>query len=241
MRRQLALKKPLLEGDDVKEVQRKLGLKGKAVDGFFGTDTALRVEEWKWKNGYPENRINSTLGLPGLGLLFGEIKFPADFRQRAEARKRKPFMPRKNGIVLPLGTPVPRISEFTFVEPQGAPDNTGVRHHAGLDWFGPAGTIVRAPVAGTIIEAKPSKTTKGQVFGGTAKIEAGDRKVWIFRHVVPSVRVGERVSAGQPVAAVSRWDDGPEHAHIEIRRTNTGGRANGHFFENMLDPLPFFK
>ena len=46
MRRQLALKNPHLEGDDVKEVQRKLGLKGDALDGDFGPETAFRIEEW---------------------------------------------------------------------------------------------------------------------------------------------------------------------------------------------------
>jgi biotin carboxyl carrier protein len=237
MRRQLALKKPHLKGDDIKEVQRKLGLRGDAVDGEFGEDTAFSVEQWKWKVGYPLDRINSTLGLPGLGLLLGDIKFPASMRQRAEERRGKPFLPSKKGIFLPLRPPVPRQSEFAFVEPEGAPDKNGVRHHAGLDWFAPTGTAVRAPVAGSIIEANPGGDTKGQVFGGTAKIEARDRKVWIFRHVAPKVRVGDRVTRGQLVATVHQWDDGPEHAHIEIRKTNAGG----HVFENMLDPLPFFK
>jgi murein DD-endopeptidase MepM/ murein hydrolase activator NlpD len=237
MRRQLALKEPLLEGDDVKEVQRKLGFAGDDVDGFYGPATALRVQEWKWQSGFPANRINGALGLAGLRLLFEEMPLPADFRARAEERAGQPFLPAKNGIVLPLPPPVPRFSEFEFEEPQGAPDDDGVTHHAGLDWFAPAGTVVRAPVAGRIIEARPSVGTTGQVFGGTAKIEARDRKVWIFRHVVPSVAVGDRVAAGQAVAAVSRWDDGPEHAHIEIRITNEGG----HDFENMLDPLPFFR
>ena len=123
------------------------------------------------------------------------------------------------------------------MEPEGAPDAAGVGHHAGLDWFAPTDTLVRAPVAGKIIEARPGGDSSGQVFGGTAKIEAADRKVWIFRHVAPSVTVGQSVTAGQPVAAVHRWDDGPEHAHIEIRITNAGG----HKFENMLDPLPFFR
>ncbi len=237
MRRQLALKKPQLKGDDVKEVQRKLGLRGKAVDGFYGPDTAFRVMEWKWKNGYPQNRLNNTLGLPGLGLPFGEIMFPADFLQRAKERKGKPFLPGKGGIVFPLPPPVPRLSEFLIADPEGAPDNAGRKFHAGLDWFAPTGTVVRAPVAGKIIEAKPSRGTTGQIFGGTAKIEARDRKVWIFRHVVPNVKVGDSVSAGQPVASVSRWDSGPEHAHIEIRKTNEGG----HHIPNMLDPLKFFK
>lgn len=181
-----------------KEVPRKLGLRGKAVDGFYGPDTAFRVMEWKWKNGYPQNRLNNTLGLPGLGLLFGEITFPADFLQRAKERKRKPFLPGESGIVFPLPPPVPRLSEFLIADPEGAPDNTGRKFHAGLDWFAPIGTVVRAPVPGKIIEAKPSRGTAGQVFGGTAKIEARDRKVWIFSHVVPNVKVGDSVSAGQP-------------------------------------------
>ena len=236
MRRQLALKNPQLKGDDVKEVQKKLGLTGKAVDGFYGPDTAFLVMEWKWKSGYPENRINTTLGLPGLGLLFGDIKFPADFRRRAETRKGKPFLPTKNDVILPLPPPVPRFSEFLVPDPEGAPDNAGRTFHAGLDWFAPTGTVVRAPVAGGIIEARPSTTTSGQIFGGTVKIEARDRKVWIFRHVVPNVGVGDRVSAGQRVAAVSQWDSGAEHAHIEIRKTNEGG----HRIANMLDPRKFF-
>jgi murein DD-endopeptidase MepM/ murein hydrolase activator NlpD len=237
MRRLLSLKEPNLEGDDIADVQRALGFTGDEVDGFFGPQTALAVQEWKWRVGFPLNRINSTLGLPGLRFLFGELALPADFRARAREREGQPFLPKRNGVVLPLPQPVPRFSEYALVEPEGAPDRTGVRHHAGLDWFAPAATLVRAPVPGRIIEANPSLRTSSQVFGGTAKIEAADRKVWIFRHVVPIVRVGDSVAGGQAVATVSAWDDGPEHAHIEIRKTNDGG----HVFENMLDPLPFFR
>ena len=46
MRRQLVLKETYLGGDDIKEVQRALGFKGKAVDGDYGPDTASAVEEW---------------------------------------------------------------------------------------------------------------------------------------------------------------------------------------------------
>jgi murein DD-endopeptidase MepM/ murein hydrolase activator NlpD len=237
MRRPLSLKTPFLQGDDVKEVQRKVGLTGADCDGIYGPGTASRVEEWKFRMGFPANRINNTLGLPGLSMLHGEMPFPADFRRRAEERKGKSALPAKNGVTLPLKPPIPRFSEFAIVEPEGAPDRTGVKHHAGLDWFAPTGAIVRAPVAGRIVEAKPSRGSKGQIFGGTVKIEAADRKVWIFRHVNPSVAVGANVRSGQPVATISRWDDGAEHAHIEIRKTNEGG----HKFENMLDPLPFFK
>jgi peptidoglycan hydrolase-like protein with peptidoglycan-binding domain len=129
--RHLGIKQPHLKGQDVKEVQRKLGLRGKDVDGFYGPATAGRVQEWKWRNGFPENRITTSLGLPGLALLFGEMELPADFRRRAKQRKGKPFLPTKDGNTLPLPPPVPHFSEFAFVEPQGAPNNQGVRHMPG--------------------------------------------------------------------------------------------------------------
>ena len=44
------------------------------------------------------------------------------------------------------------------------------------------------------------------------------------------------VSAGERVATVTAWRDGPSHAHIEIWRTLSGG----YDFENMLDPMKFF-
>ncbi len=40
-----------------------------------------------------------------------------------EPTGRSRFLPSKKGITLPLRLPVPRFSEFAFVEPQGAPDN----------------------------------------------------------------------------------------------------------------------
>jgi peptidoglycan hydrolase-like protein with peptidoglycan-binding domain len=238
MRRSLSVKNPMLEGPDVLEVQVALGLTGTDADGVYGPNTAFRVQEWKWQVGFPADRINGIMGLPGIGLLLGTIKFPADFLRRATERQGKPFAPpTSKGIVRPLPPPVPRFSEFQMVDAEGAPDKNGVKHHAALDWFDPAGTVVRAPVAGTIVEAKPAKKHTGQVFGGTTKIQASDKKVWTFRHVVPSVSVGMTVTAGQPVAAVSRWDDGPEHSHIEIWKTLEGSYQ----FENMLDPLPFFR
>ena len=100
MRRQLSLKDPYLGGDDIKEVQRALGFKGKAVDGDYGPDTAGAVEEWKWRVGYPKRQINNRLGLLGLAWLFGEVPFPAHFARNAKARKGKPYAS-ANGIVRP--------------------------------------------------------------------------------------------------------------------------------------------
>lgn len=138
--------------------------------------------------------------------------------------------------VAPLQTAMPTRSEYNIADPEGAPGPRG-RVHAGLDWFAPAGSAVRAPVSGKVVEVKPSRGRSGQVFGGTVKIQGPDGKVYVFRHVDPKgVRVGQQVRAGTPVAGVTGWTEGSDHAHIEVWKTLGGGyRA-----ENMLDPLTVF-
>jgi murein DD-endopeptidase MepM/ murein hydrolase activator NlpD len=230
--RQLAIKDPMMEGEDIKAVQRKLGMRGKAVDGVYGPDTAAKVEEWKWRSGF--RRITTNLGLLGQSWLFGDADLPADFKRRAEKRKGQPFA--KKGVVRPLATDTTSQSEFRVVDREGARANDGRRFHAGKDWFAPGGSPVRAPVRGKIVEAEWSNDVTGQVFGGEVKIQAADGKVWVFRHVVPRrVRLGQTVNAGQVVANVSRWRDGPPHAHIELWKTLEGG----YDFENMIDPMRF--
>jgi murein DD-endopeptidase MepM/ murein hydrolase activator NlpD len=238
MRRQLALMDPYLAGDDIKDVQRALGFKGKAVDGHFGPDTAGAVEEWKWRVGYPKRQINNRLGLLGLAWLFGEQPLPGHFARNAKVRKGKPYAS-VNGIVRPLSSPPGFRSEFALVDGEGAPDRKGVRHHAGKDWFAPGKSPVRAPVNGTIIQARVRPTTTGQVFGGTVKIEAArGKRVWVFRHCDPSrVREGQKVEAGQVVARVTPWRDGAPHAHIEVWKS----RDADYRFELMEDPMKFFK
>lgn len=237
MRRQLVLKDPYLEGDDIKEVQRALGFKGRAVDGVYGPDTAGAVEEWKWRTGYPKHQINNRLGLLGLAWLFGEQPCPGHFTRNANARKHRPY-PSVNGIVRPLPTSPGTRSEFAYVDNEGAADRRGVKHHAGKDWFAPGGSPVRAPVAGVIVEAKVRPTTTGQVFGGTVKIEASrGKKVWVFRHCDPSVREGQAVKAGQVVARVTPWRDGAPHAHIELWKD----RNADYRFERMEDPMKYLK
>jgi murein DD-endopeptidase MepM/ murein hydrolase activator NlpD len=238
MRRQLALKDTYLAGDDIKEVQRALGFKGKAVDGDYGPDTAGAVEEWKWRVGYPKRQINNRLGLLGLAWLLGEVPFPPHFARNAKARKGKPYAS-ENGIVRPLSTSPGFRSEFALADGEGAPDRNGVKHHAGKDWFAPGRSPVRAPVAGTIVQALVRPTTTGQVFGGCVKIEAArGKRVWVFRHCDPAkVREGEKVQAGQVVARVTPWRDGAPHAHIEVWKS----RDADYRFELMEDPMRFFK
>jgi murein DD-endopeptidase MepM/ murein hydrolase activator NlpD len=237
MRRQLSLKDPFLKGEDIKPIQRALGFKGKAVDGVYGGDTAGAVEEWKWRVGYPKHQINNRLGLLGQAWMFGEEPFPPHFKRNANARKRKPF-PAENGLARPLASSCGTSSEFAIGDPEGAPDRNGVRRHAGKDWFAPGRSPVRAPVAGTIVEAKVRPTTTGQVFGGTVKIEANrGKKVWVFRHCDPTVRVGQKVGAGQIVATVTPWRGGAPHAHIELWKS----RSANYRYEQMEDPMKYLK
>jgi murein DD-endopeptidase MepM/ murein hydrolase activator NlpD len=238
MRRQLTLKDPFLAGDDIKEVQRALGFKGKACDGDYGPDTAGAVEEWKWRVGYPKRQINSRLGLRGIAWLFGEEPFPGHFARNAKARKGKPYAS-VNGIVRPLSSSPGFSSEFSLVDGEGAPDRRGVKHHAGKDWFAPGRSPVRAPVTGTIIQALVRPTITGQVFGGCVKIEsARGKRVWVFRHCDPvKIREGQKVQAGQVVARVTPWRDGAPHAHIEVWKSKDADYR----FEFMEDPMSFFK
>lgn len=141
----------------------------------------------------------------------------------------------------PLPTKMTPTSEFLTPDTEGAPARSGVRYHAGKDWFAPGNTPVVAPISGTIVEAKQSSGNVGQIFGGVVKLQQDDGYVWVFRHVQPAavIRVGSRVQPGDTIAGVVLWADKPSssHAHIEIWRTLAGG----YFFENMIDPVLYIQ
>lgn len=132
-------------------------------------------------------------------------------------------------LYFPLPTPRPRGSGgFGGYSPEGADGR-----HAGIDWFARAGTSVRAPTWGRVIEVKRGGGRTGQVYGGVVKILRPNGRVWVFRHVAPAgVRVGQRVGPGDVIARVAPWS-GPTHAHIELWRS----RGGGYRFSNMLNPL----
>ena len=226
-----------LEGEDVEEVQRALGFRGRALDGIFGPDTALAVQAWKWRFGFPKGHVNGRLGLQGRAWLLGTAQQPADFRRRAEERKQMPLPMPKNGYVAPLPVGMGHGSEFRVVDAEGAPGPDGRKYHAAKDWFAPGGTPVRAPIEGTVCERKPSLKDRGQVFGGTVKIQERGGRVWVFRHVVPRVQDGQKVAAGELVATVTPWKDGPPHVHIELWKTLAGGYR----LDNMIDPVTLLR
>jgi murein DD-endopeptidase MepM/ murein hydrolase activator NlpD len=241
--RTLKVASPSIEGADVTALQQALNVRLHArglgpldVDGDYGPATHGAALDVAWFLGLgPAVSFERPLS-PTKQKLIRNPKL-RDATQLERARMRKHGQP-PNGIVRPLPTRAGRNSEFAIPDKEGAPASFGRRFHAGKDWFAPGHSAVKAPVGGTIIEARPSLVDTGQVFGGTAKILAADGKVWVFRHVIPQVSVGERVRPGQLLAEVTPWRSGPSHTHIEVWKTANGGRQ---VFENMIDPMVFFR
>ena len=140
------------------------------------------------------------------------------------------------GLVKPVDFKLTAGSSFAVPDTEGAPANNGTKFHAAKDWFAPAGTAVRSPVDGKIVEVRASVGNSGQIFGGVVKVQANDGKVWVFRHVDPgNVRVGQRVDAGDRIAKVTNWTGGSDHTHVELWKTFSGG----YDYENMIDPMKY--
>lgn len=230
-----------MNGPDVKALQiavnrtlRSLSLGSIDEDNKYGTETQTGAFEAAYYLGVSNKREGKVLSV----YIQRRIRHPElrNQTQIARAEKRQKLLG-ENRVVAPLATPPGAHSEFALQDAEGAPADNGRRYHAAKDWFAPGGSRVGAPVTGVIVEAKPSVGNTGQVFGGVVKIEAAsDKKVWVFRHVEPEVRLHEVVTAGERIAKVTKWRDGPSHAHIEIWKKF----ALGYDYENMIDPMRYF-
>ena len=230
--RKLRLEHPPIHGSDVELIQRALGV---SADGVFGPRTAAHVRAWKWRpGGFRRRDVNEELRPVEQRWLLGDERLPKRLRKRA-ARRRRALEP-----VWPLRNDPGERSEFRLLDPEGAPSIEGRRYHAALDWHAFAGSVVRAPASGTLVEVKVDPRRSGQIFGGTIKIRSDlDRRVWVLRHVepLPGTLQGERVLARTPLGVVARWADGEAHVHIEL----WSSLEAGYRFENMLDPLPVIR
>lgn len=123
---------------------------------------------------------------------------------------------------------------FNLADPEGMYPRPPGRHGA-VDWFADGGTPVKAARAGKVVEVTPTRGNTGQVFGGVVKIAEPDGKVWVYRHVDPSVGLGAQVEAGQQIANVTAWKGGPSHLHMEIWKSLAGG----YNFANAIDPRSY--
>jgi murein DD-endopeptidase MepM/ murein hydrolase activator NlpD len=243
VRRTLKIADPLLAGEDVAALQRALNARLKArrlsplaVDGAYGPTTHAVALDVAWQLGIG---LSIAAAQPLSPMKQKLIRSPRmrNPTQLKRARLRRGKLP-PGAVARPLSTPVSATSEFTIVEPEGAPARDGRRFHAAKDWFAAGGSLVRSPVPGQVIHVAPSNVDVGQVFGGVVKIQAADGKVWVFRHVVPQLSVGQRVRAGQLVATVTHWRSGMSHTHIELWKSHNGGVQ---VFENMIDPMIYLR
>jgi biotin carboxyl carrier protein len=122
---------------------------------------------------------------------------------------------------LPSGNPQFNTSTGNFYSMRGK------RQHKGQD----IGVDPNSPVVssrdGTVIDAYPNGY--GDV-GGAVIIKYSNGQQGLYGHTIPSVKVGEKVKAGQKIAKVVD-DDGNTHLHY--MRKDTKG--------NYIDPYPLLK
>ena len=139
---------------------------------------------------------------------------------RIEGPGRAPGTTR-GGLVPILPTPVGQ-SSYGYPDPEGQ----GGKHLA-QDWFAQAGTPFAAPTGGRIVrvtpDPHPGRRATGQVFGGTLALREPTGRLFVIRHGVPRVRVGQVVRAGDVLGTVKDWSGRP-HIHLEAYRPGASDR-----------------
>lgn len=76
---------PYMRGDEVLELQKKLGLR---TDAVYGPITAGAVKAWKYRFGYPAKHINTNYTASDRAYLFGVKKQSLAMKARAKARRK---------------------------------------------------------------------------------------------------------------------------------------------------------
>ncbi len=91
------------------------------------------------------------------------------------------------------------------------------RTHKGLDLAGKPGSVAVAPISGTVIAAEARDVPPWRGYAPVVAILSPDRQtLHLVSHLQPAfaVRVGQRVTEGQPIGKVGRL----AHVHWEIRK-----------------------
>lgn len=74
-----------MRGQDVREVQRRLGIK---VDGIYGPATAGAVKAWKWRHGFHKKFVNGQVTASDFAYLSGKLPKTALMKVRAKRRAK---------------------------------------------------------------------------------------------------------------------------------------------------------
>lgn len=91
--RELRLTSPFMTGEDVKFVQRMVGV---LTDGEYGPATGSHVKAYKYRMGWPSGEVNTGIGPDGqklMHVLDKGGKLPASYRARRLARIKIGFKP----------------------------------------------------------------------------------------------------------------------------------------------------
>ena len=94
------------------------------------------------------------------------------------------------------------------------PINGETRYHAGTDIAAPLGTPIHAVAEGRVIESG-----RKNGYGNTVVVQTDDGRKMLYAHNNKNfVRVGDRVSRGEPIAEVGSTGraTGP-HVHFEVK------------------------
>ncbi len=130
-------------------------------------------------------------------------------------------------LTFPLDTTKVDVQVFsTYMQYQGAPPKPesksiiGLELHEGLDLVAAAGSIVRSVSKGVVVKVhKPAKGPDKDHFivirdvdGNNTKLDSG----WNYKHVIPIVKEGDEVNAGQPIGRIAPFPEPiPAHLHID--------------------------
>lgn len=103
----------------------------------------------------------------------------------------------------------------TFMNDWGFPRDDGGRFHEGTDMFAPAGRVVVAPAAGTVVFGS------NPLGGTTFNLTTSDGWVIYGAHLSKTIGSSRRVVAGEAIAKVGSSGDaagGDSHLHVGLRR-----------------------
>lgn len=118
----------------------------------------------------------------------------------------------------------------------GASRAAGQRYHAGIDILAPKGATVVATDDGTLVAAQPFNGPKAHAL----LLQTDFGPVVLYGEVLPEswsdygLKLGDRVSKGQPIAKIGVNPGGSTMLHFEMYRAGT--RSNQRWYPNMPPP-----
>ncbi len=203
-------------GADVKALQRALKRRKHriSIDGVFGKRTKLAVrrqqKRLKWRaNGVANAKLQRKLRL--------KPRWRPSTKNSAGARYLRVF---------------PIVSDYTYWDNFGDPRAQG--SHQGIDIMAPKGTLIVAPVGGTITRLSRVEQGLGGLWIWQRDSRGNDYYYAHLHSIVKGLKPGQTVKAGQVIATVGETGDArgtTPHLHMEVQ---PGGGASVNFYRDLV-------